>query len=591
MLTLFIILPMLIAAFAALLMRSRPKLIKYVALAGSLVSLGLIILAYMNGGAQQSITWFSFSGYQFPITTSTMPLNMLLLLIVGIMTPLIIIYSMGFMKIPSEQRRYYFELCMFVCAMLLFAMSADFITMFIGWEFLGVTSYLLIGFWQQRDGTADAARKAITTILIGDIMMLFAMFIIWNSYHTFSFAALLQQAGAPNAMMPIALIFIIAAVFTKSAQFPFQEWLPDAMKGPTPVSAFLHSSTMVKAGVFLIAVLLPLFVAYHMLYLLLIFGLISAILGAVNALTEFHIKRVLAYSTIEDLGLMFVALGTGSVIAAMMLFLVQTFYKALVFMSAGSMIMANNYEEDMRKMYNSASHISLFVPTLIGAASLAGLFPLSGFFGKAAVEMSVGNVGVYLLLILIGFASNLYIFRWLFIPLRQKTDKKTYRSTGNYRTLPKSMMLAIYLLLALVLVASAAYIYLPAYLGTSANEKLVPSYIEIAISIATFIIALAITYKLFYKGSFSLNQDGILYKLLYNSTFVNAFYIYVTKFFALVSRAIEEIDYSVYRIVKEGGTAVNKFGNMLKKLENGDTNTYVAALVIGLIIILAIFIL
>jgi NADH-quinone oxidoreductase subunit L len=591
MLTLIILIPLLVAAFAALLMPKNSKYIKYVALIASIITFLLIAAAYFSTATTQSILWFSFSSYQFPITTSTMPLNMLLLLIVGIMTPLIIIYSMGFMNLPSEQSRYYFELCMFAAAMLLFAMSGDFITMFIGWELLGVTSYLLIGFWYQRDGTAQAARKAITTILIGDILMLFAMILIWTSYNTFSFAALIQQATAvPSSTMALALVFIMAAVFTKSAQFPFNEWLSDAMKGPTPVSAFLHSSTMVKAGVFLVAVLLPLFVAYHLLYLLIIFGFITAIIGATNAFTEFHIKKILAYSTMEDLGLMFVALGTGSILAAMMLFVVQTFYKALLFMSAGSIMTANNYEEDINKIYNSPSYFTLFLPTLIGVASFAGLYPLSGFFGKAALDMSTSNIAIYLLLLVIGFVSNLYIFRWLLVPLRKKNDKKTARTRGNYKTIPKPMIIAMYTLSVLLIGAYVVYPYLSSYLSPYGSQTFTLSIIEIAITTALFAAALVTSYYLFYVKNFSFSDKSIMQKLLHNNFIINTFYLYVTKVIAFASKIIEELDYSIYNVIKDAGIGVNKLGNLLKKLENGDTNTYIAAFVIGLIIIVAIFI-
>ena len=290
MLTILVIVPLLIAALISLFISKHPKYVKYVALAASLISLLLILNAFVSRGSIQTATWFTLSGYSFTLTTSTMPLNILLLSILGVMTPLILLYSIGFMNLPTEQSRYYTELLVFAAAMMLFAIAGDFITMLIGWELLGITSYLLIGFWYGKEGSATAARKAITTILIGDILMFSAMIIIWSSYHTFSFALILQQSTT-SGLMPIALLLIIFAVFTKSAQFPFHEWLPDAMKGPTPVSAFLHSSTMVKAGVFLVAVLLPLFIAYHMLNIFLIFGLVTAALGVLNAISRIQHKK------------------------------------------------------------------------------------------------------------------------------------------------------------------------------------------------------------------------------------------------------------------------------------------------------------
>ncbi len=500
MLALLVILPLVIAAFLAIAMKGHPKVIKYVALIASLLSLIIVVLLYMYSSNQiQSINWFSFSGYPFQIMTSTMALNMLLLSLVAIITPLVITYSIGFMDLPSEQPRYYFELCMFAAAMMLFSISANFITMFVGWELLGVTSYLLIGFWYRRDGTAAAARKAITIILIGDMLMLFGILLIWNTYHTFSFSTILQQSALQSSSMKLALTLIIFAAFTKSAQFPFHEWLPDAMKGPTPVSAFLHSSTMVKAGVFLIAVLLPLFIAYHLLPLLLVFGIITAVIGVTNALAETQIKRVLAYSTLEDLGLMFVALGTGSLIAAIALLLVQTFYKALLFMYAGSIIKANNNEEEIGKVYNSPSYNQIFIPALIGVASLAGLFPLSGFFGKAAVVASTNNILVYGILLAIGLFSTVYIFRWLLIPLRKKPYGTEAEASANYKTLPKSMTIPIQILAALVIAAS--FMFYPGYhIGTI---QLSTQIKEIATSIIIFVAGTVIAYFLFYKKGYT----------------------------------------------------------------------------------------
>lgn len=591
MLAILVILPLILAAFIILLMRkSTQSAAKYVALGASIISLALIALSYSNAVQLQTINWFSFNGYQFYISTSTAPLNMILLFIVGIMAPLVIAYSIGYMNAKSEQARYYAELCLFASAMMLFAISADFITMFIGWELLGITSYLLIGFWYGKEGAANAARKAITTILIGDILMLIALLMIWSTYGTFSFSALIQLAGQHNPTMAIALVLIMFAAFTKSAQFPFHEWLPDAMKGPTPVSSFLHSSTMVKAGVFLVAVLLPLFVAYNMLYMLLIFGIITAIIGITNALAETNIKRVLAYSTIEDLGLMFIALGTGSIIAAMMLFIAQTFYKALLFMSAGSIIKANGGEEDMLKLHNTKSHLLIFLPLIIAVASLAGLFPLSGFFGKAALEASVSGTPIYIILVILAFFSNVYIFRWLLIPLRKKNMAREYPAKLHYEITPKSMLIPMYVLALLVVICSLTWIYLPTYLLQYSTSRINIGYMELAVSLVVFIIALGLSYYAFYLKNFSI-KPGYLYNILYNNILTNEFYAYVAQSFAFVSKAVEAFDNEFYSLIRGAAHDVGSFSEFIRKVENGNVNTYIAALLIGLVFILIIIML
>ena len=301
MLALLVLVPLLVAAFLALAFRKHGAAVKYTALAASLISLALIAYLYLNNGAGSTdiFQWFSVGGLAFNISITTLPLNMLLLLLVGIMTPLIFLYSIGFINTESQQARFYFEMCIFAAAMMLFAISASFITMFIAWEMLGITSYLLIGFWYWKEKPPAAARKAITIILTGDIMMLAAILTIGATLHSFEFSTLLALVSSPVVpVFAIVLILILFAAFTKSAQFPFHEWLPDAMEGPTPVSAFLHSSTMVKAGVFLIMVLYPIYAAAGLLPLILVFGLITTVLGVTNALAERHIKKILAYSTI-----------------------------------------------------------------------------------------------------------------------------------------------------------------------------------------------------------------------------------------------------------------------------------------------------
>jgi len=587
MLAILIALPLALAAFAMLALRGSAKnTAKYIALAASIVTLALILLSSFNSSALQSITWFSFSNFQFALSTSTLPLNMILLYLVGIMTPLIIIYSIGYMDVPSEQSRFYFELCLFASAMLIFAMAGDFLTLFIGWEILGITSYHLIGFWYYKEGAADAARKAITTILIGDILMLIAIIIVWSTFGTFSFQAILLKSAGNSGAMEIALVLIMLAAFTKSAQFPFNEWLADAMKGPTPVSAFLHSSTMVKAGVFLIAVLLPLFIQYNLLYLLLAFGIITTIIGITNALSENNIKRILAYSTMEDLGLMLIALGTGSLVAAMILFVVQTFYKALLFMNSGAMIKANNNEEDITKMYNNASNLKLSIPTVMGVLSLAGLFPLSGFFGKTAIVASANSFLIYYILIAFSFLSSLYIFRWLFVPMKKKNEKRAETAKTGYKLIPRSMQISIYALAVLVCAASIIYFYLPSYLLGKSTVFAITE-LQIIISTAIVAIALIISYVLFYRKKYvSIDSRNPVHNIIYNNVLTNRAYSSFAHVFDLISKGIDEYDYTVYELIKQAAHSVVALGNILKKLDDGETSTYLAAFVIGFVIII-----
>src|SRR5271157_4909707 len=310
MLPLVLLVPLVVAIAAIAASRSR-KSAKYVALGASLASLALFPLV---SGGTESFGWLSLGNAALDITVSVAPINSLLLLIVLLIGPIVLLYSFGFMEFPSEQRRFYLEMLAFEAAMLAFAMSGSFVLLFIAWEFLSVTSYLLIGFWNVREGANRAARKAVTMVLIGDLALIGAMAILLVTFGTLDFSGI--AGAAQGVQVPLsAVALLIVAILAKSAQFPFHEWLPDAMEGPAPVSAFLHSSTMVKAGVFVSILLFPLFASSGTLPVLFYVGLVTVILSTLNAMRERKIKRVLAYSTVQELGLMLMAVGSGALLA------------------------------------------------------------------------------------------------------------------------------------------------------------------------------------------------------------------------------------------------------------------------------------
>ena len=569
--------------------RRAPGLI---ALLGSLVALARIIYTslYSAPGITQ-LTWFSLGPYSFILSFATYHLNMLMLLLVGIITPLVFLYSMGFMDVPSEQGRFYFEMSVFAAAMMLFAVAADFLTMFIAWEMLGITSYLLIGFWYHRRRAPTAARKAITTIIIGDISMLVAMLLLWNAYHTFGFYAIMQAPYTPA--LSVAMTLVLIAIFTKSAQFPFHEWLADAMEGPTPVSAFLHSSTMVKAGVFLAAMLLPLFASAHLLGIMLAFGMVSALIGASNALAERHIKRILAYSTIEDLGIMFVALGLHALLAAMLLFVVQAFYKALLFMGAGSIMRANRETTDIYDLYGSKKNRIMMITVLVGVLSIAGIAPFSGFFGKVAIDSAAfsANIWVYALLSIIEFASSVYIFRWLFVPMRKPPQGEEEELANRYAHIPKTMLAAPAALAILVVAAAFAYLYLPGYLATAQQAPLGPLGISMLgfLAESTIVIAGAyVAFRMFMNARASVPaQHKLALRILYNSRITNAFYLYLVWFFTAVAHSADDLESAIYELALSGGRGTVFVGSRVRQAVNGQPNIYLMAFVIGIMLLLA----
>ena len=573
---LIIIAPMVFASVAALAMgRNHWRYVPYVAVLCSLISLALAGYMLFNNPGSWSAAWFTAGSVVFMLSTVAAPMNMLLLMLVSIITPLVLVYSMGYMRVPTEQGRYYFEMCAFAAAMMLFAISGNLITMFIGWEMLGLTSYLLIGFWRQKSSAVNAGNKAITTIFIGDMMMLGGIVLVWISLHTFSFAAI-ASATHTGAVAYLAILLIILAAFTKSAQFPFHEWLADAMEGPTPVSAFLHSSTMVKAGVFLLAVLLPMISAFKLGPLLVIVGAVSAVVGALNAATETHIKRILAYSTIEDLGLMIIALGFNSIAAAMMLFTVQTFYKAQLFMDAGYLMYANDDKTDIREIAGPHRHTRLLILEAIGAASLAGLFPLSGFFGKAAVDAAAPNIAIYLLLSAISLLSSFYIFRWMLVPIRNG------KSTKRYDMLPHSMVAPIYVLSALILAAFVAYLAVPSYIGYGLKLGIVHAAIFTIVVIAG--LAVAFFQYRSSRAKFALPR---WLGFIYTRPMVNAAYGAAISAVGALAESADSFEYWAYAFISAGAHGFNELGSLISRIENGRLDFYLALFVVG---VAAIFI-
>jgi NADH-quinone oxidoreductase subunit L len=324
---------------------------------------------------------------------------------------------------------------------------------------------------------------------------------------------------------------------------------------------------------------------YNLLYIMLVVGILTAVLGATNAIAESNIKRILAYSTIEDLGLMFVALGLHAVMAAMMLFLVQTFYKALLFMSAGAVMKANDNEESIDKLQSYAAGKALLASMIIGALSMAGVIPLSGFFGKIGIDASANNIIVYAVLAAIGFASSLYTFRWLFLPLR-KSGSQTRVTRISFELLPKSMLIPIYTLAALAAAGSLAYAYLPAYLG---YKQIALAPVSVAIETVVVLAGLALAYLLYLRrGADGLSTSHRLaHTILYNSAIVNRFYSLAAMSLGMLSSVADMLNYELYRVVRALVGSVLGLAELIRRIENGKMNTYMIAFIIGILVVLA----
>ena len=332
-------------------------------------------------------SWIRIGPLDIPFSFLADPLSCLMLLVVTGVGFVIHVYSVGYMKEDAGFNRFFSYMNLFVFSMLLLVMGANYPVMFIGWEGVGLCSYLLIGFWFKNHDYNNAAKKAFIMNRIGDLGFLMGMFLIYTTFSTLNYQDVFSQArgmsfGNP-AVVAITLLLFVGAV-GKSAQIPLYTWLPDAMAGPTPVSALIHAATMVTAGVYMVArsnilyVLSPATMAIMGMT-----GLATALLAASIAIFQNDIKKILAYSTISQLGYMFVGLSVGAFTGAVFHLTTHAFFKALLFLGAGSVIHAMGGEQDIRKM-GGLKHAmpKTYWTFLIATIAIAGIPPLSGFFSK-----------------------------------------------------------------------------------------------------------------------------------------------------------------------------------------------------------------
>src|SRR5690348_800314 len=348
-------------------------------------------------------TWFISGGFQVKMGFLVDPLSVTMLLFVTGVGTLITLYSIGYMHGDSRFSRFFAYMNLFAASMLVLVLGSSFLVTFLGWEGVGLCSYLLVSFWFQRNSAAVAGKKAFVTTRVGDFGFMVAMFLIFAELGSLNYSAMNAGASklAAGTATAIALLLFLGAV-GKSAQFPLHVWLPDAMEGPTPVSALIHAATMVTAGVFLVARAHPFFEASggSALTVVSIIGAATALLAATVALIQVDIKRVLAYSTISQLGFMFLALGVGAYAAAIFLVVAHAFYKAALFLGAGSVIHATDDDQDMRTMGGLRKYLPFTaLGFIIAWLAIAGVPPFAGFWAKDDVlsrAYFAGDYGVWI---------------------------------------------------------------------------------------------------------------------------------------------------------------------------------------------------
>ncbi|MBE0626109.1 MAG: NADH-quinone oxidoreductase subunit L [Burkholderiales bacterium] len=402
----------------------------------------VVFLDVMNGNVFNGsvYTWLTSGATRFEIGFLIDRLSVLMMVVVTFVSLMVHIYTIGYMADDPGYQRFFSYISLFTFSMLMLVMSNNFVQLFFGWEAVGVVSYLLIGFWYTRPTAIYANLKAFLVNRVGDFGFLLGIGLVLAHFGTLDYASVFSHApgmaqttieifpGSPWLLISVICICLFIGAMGKSAQFPLHVWLPDSMEGPTPISALIHAATMVTAGIFMVSRMSPLFeLSEAALSFVLVIGGITAFFMALIAVVQYDIKRVIAYSTLSQLGYMTVALGASAYSVGMFHLMTHAFFKAVLFLGAGSVIIALHHEQDMRKMGGLRKYMPItYFTMLIGALANAGLPPFAGFFSKDSIIEAVHlshtpGAGFAHLMVLMGvFVGGLYSFRLIFYAFHGK---------------------------------------------------------------------------------------------------------------------------------------------------------------------------
>ncbi|HVU09471.1 MAG TPA: NADH-quinone oxidoreductase subunit L [Verrucomicrobiae bacterium] len=583
----------------------------------SLISIGAVVAGFVlsiifigaNGFhpavMEISKNWLTIGDLQIDFGLKLDALSLMMLLIVTGVGGAIHIYSYGYMRDDEGFSRFFAELSLFTFSMLGIVLANNFIEMFIFWELVGVSSYLLIGFWFEKPSAGDAAKKAFIVNRLGDFGFLLGILMIWGILGSLNFGEL-QNGMASNAtalgtMATIAGLLIFCGAVGKSAQFPLHVWLPDAMEGPTPVSALIHAATMVAAGVYMLCRILFLLNA-DALHVIAYIGGFTSLLAALIAVQQNDIKRIIAYSTLSQLGYMVMAVGLNGPTPAMFHLTTHAFFKALLFLSAGSVIIGMHHEQDIWHMGNLRKKMPItFWTFLIGALALSGIPPFAGFYSKDSILAQALEQKSYLLFTVAVFVAGLtafYTFRLFFVVFSGK-EKSEHASHAHESPL----------VMTLPLVALAIFAAVGGFIGITNNygsqfaadhetlsfaqQLIEPLHAPIAMFIG-IAVALAGIYLAFslYKNATSdplpaklgvlatWMKNKFYFDELYEATFVRAH-----DFIAAVCDWIDRWLVEGFCIgLVRGGTDLT--GRALRLVQTGNLQTYAFLFVLGVALVL-----
>ena len=583
----------------------------------ALLAIG-VFLEVLGGKTQTVVTlyrWIGVGDFTINVAALIDPLSSTMLLVVTVVSFLIFVYSNGYMEHDAGFYRFFTWLSLFVFAMLILVMADNYLLMFVGWEGVGLCSYLLIGFWFERPAPYLAAKKAFVMNRIGDwgyTIGIITIFLVFGSMNFIDvFKRLDESAPAQGSLTLICLALFFGAT-GKSAQLPLHSWLPDAMEGPTPVSALIHAATMVTSGVYLVARSMPLFEhAGPSLQVVGTVGAITAIFAATIALVQFDIKRVMAYSTVSQLGYMFLALGVGAPVAAMFHLATHAFFKALLFLGSGSVIHGLGGEQDMRKMGGLRRKMPVtFWTMLIAGGALAALPPLAGFWSKDEI-LGAAFVNGHLLLYAIGIVTAVltafYVTRALWMTFYgEPRDHHLYdhaHESPRVMTLPLGALAVGSAVLGIVIGFPSEQGFIHRFLapvveaaGVAERTPELATIVALAgVSVLAGLVGIGIGVSMYVRHrpdpAALTRAAGPVYRVLVNKYYIDELYdhrfVEAARAFAGAAWAfdIHIIDGLANRL----GWALAMGGQGLRRAQTGIVGNYALTIVAGLLLILVAY--
>jgi NADH-quinone oxidoreductase subunit L len=571
----------------------------------SFITAALIALEFLGSGETHFIlevwTWMAVGEFTPGFSFYLDGLSLVMMLVITGVGFLIHLYSTGFMLDDPSYSRFFSYMNLFVASMLMLVLADNLVLLYLGWEGVGLCSYLLIGFWYEKPENGYAARKAFVTTRVGDTSMAIGLFLLFAQLGTLNIQDMLHAAenewAVGSGLAVAASLLLLGGAVGKSAQLPLQTWLPDAMAGPTPISALIHAATMVTAGVYLIARTHVLFELAPSVQLLVAWiGLITLLMAGFTAMTQHDIKRILAYSTVSQIGYMFLGLGVGAWSASVFHLMTHAFFKALLFLAAGTVIHSLHHEHDIFKMGGKRKQLPIaFASFMIGSLALAAFPFTSGYFSKdeiliAALEMEGPGMLLWMGGVLGAFLTGIYSFRLVFVVFfgQSKGHHEEREVTGFSMATP--------LIILMVLALFGGWIQIPVDAvfshGEVHEEHHISGFLHV-VMIAVPLLGIGLAYLFYMSKTFSVEKlmakpiAAALHRFWFSGWGMDALYdlLFVKPFLFLARINKKDFIDAIYALLVEISRVVH---GMLARTQTGQLRWYTMSIVAGVVLLIAV---